>query len=764
MPPLANGHRFLARDLTLAVVLLVALVSAGVISLIYVHNTRQGWRALEAKADEYGAYLRSSLESPIWNFDDESAVRIADSFIKNDLIESLLIIDSEGRVIFEKSAQDPYKAIERTVSLLHKGAVIGKVRFALTARQYMQERNNLLWSSLATALAVLLTLLVLTGWTLNRLLRRPLSQLIQSLETVSAGDYGSPIQGMRYQELSVIAERFNHMASQVKARQESLQHSNRQLELEIAERRRAEEALRLSEERYRNLFDNINDLIYTHDLHGRLLNVNRAAAQTMGYSVRELVGRPISELMMSKYREYFSREYLPAIMRAGRLDGVAQYLAKDGSVRYVEFKNTLVSEEGREPYVSGSGRDVTARVLAERELHTLQEELVQARKMEAMGTLASGIAHDFNNILQVISGAVGMSQEQADDAQATQGYLEEISRAVERAADLVRRLLTFSRKTGAELKPLDLRQEVVQTVKILERTLPKMIAIETHLAPDLEWVEGDASQLEQVLMNLSSNAKDAMPQGGRLLIEARNVTLDERFCQAHQELKPGAYVLLSISDSGQGMDRQTRERIFEPFFTTKGLGQGTGLGLSTVYGIISAHGGGIVCHSHPGLGSTFQIYLPVPQAAVPPVREPALAPAGPPRGRETVLVADDEEPILHMASEFLGQCGYRVLTAASGEQALELYRRESGRISLLILDLGMPGMGGLACLGRLRGMGATLKVLVASGYLSEADERQLAGLGVSDFLAKPYRLDDLAQRVRAVLDAQPAPAAAPPLD
>jgi CheY-like chemotaxis protein len=288
-----------------------------------------------------------------------------------------------------------------------------------------------------------------------------------------------------------------------------------------------------------------------------------------------------------------------------------------------------------------------------------------------------------------------------------------------------------------------------------------MIAIETHLAPDLEWIKADPSQLEQVLMNLASNAKDAMPQGGRLLFEARNVTLDESFCQAHQELTPGAYVLLSVSDSGQGMDRQTKERIFEPFFTTKGLGQGTGLGLSTVYGIINAHGGGILCHSHPGLGSTFQLYLPVPQASSPPALEPAPVADGPPGGRETILLVDDEEAILSLAAEFLGHLGYRVLTASSGEQALDIYRQQSGQIDLLILDLGMPGMGGLTCLRRLRDMGAKVKVIVASGYLAEADEQQLADLGVLEFVAKPYRLDVLAQGARAVLDAPQTPDAAP---
>jgi len=518
-----------------------------------------------------------------------------------------------------------------------------------------------------------------------------------------------------------------------------------------AERKKAQAALQESEERFRHLFDSISDLIYTHDDQGLILSVNQAVVRLLGYPREELIGRPLGDFMGPEQRNAFTENYLPTLRREGRAEGVALVTGKDGTQHYVEYRNLLVAKDGV-PYVSGSGREITQRVQAEQELKELQERLNQAQKMEAVGNLASGIAHDFNNILQGIGGYVELLNSSPREGELNRGYLSEMEAAVGRAAELVRRLLTFGRKTESELKPVDLNREVSQAVKLLERTIPKMISIATELGPEVKTVMGDPTQLEQVLMNLATNARDAMPQGGSLLIITEDVELDEDFCRTHPGLHPGQYARLCISDNGMGMDRETVRHVFEPFYTTKGPGSGSGLGLFTVYGIVESHGGSIFCQSSPGQGSEFTIYLPaaVGQAAVlDATPSPALPVTG---GQETVLLVDDEEAILEVVGDVLRQYGYTVHTADSGEGALEMFADNPGLVDLVVLDLGMPGMGGDRCLRRMLEIDPKALVVVATGYAGSDKRGEMLAAGAQRFISKPYRLDDLLRTVRQVLD------------
>ena len=525
------------------------------------------------------------------------------------------------------------------------------------------------------------------------------------------------------------------------------------LSQELNERKKAEEALRESEQRYRDLFDSVSDLIYTQDLEGRFITLNQAIAASFGYPREYFVGKSPRDFMRPDERKLFQTEYLDRLIKGGEFQGITPYFNRDGEQIFIEYKSVLVHPREGAPYISGVGRDVTERILASRKLKGLQAQLAQAQKLEAVGTLAGGVAHDFNNILQAFSGYLDLVETEIANNPRLGTHLQETRRILDRAAGLVRRLMTFSRKEKTNLVPVQLNQEITATVKILERVIPRMIKITTDLDPDLALIKGDPSQLEQILMNLGTNAKDAMPEGGSLLIRTRNITLDQDSAEQYLEGKAGDYVELTVTDSGQGMDPQIMNHMYEPFFTTKGVGQGTGLGLSSIYGIIKEYNGYILCESAPGRGTTFKIYLPElkgeHKAAATEDHDPAAA-AG---GTETILVVDDEEAVRSLSRDLLSFHGFKVHLASSGEEALETYERLADEIDLVVLDLGMPGMGGFKCLEKLLVLDPEVRVIVASGYNDQGQIHQIEQAGARGFLAKPYRLSNLLTKVREVLDA-----------
>ena len=388
----------------------------------------------------------------------------------------------------------------------------------------------------------------------------------------------------------------------------------------------------------------------------------------------------------------------------------------------------------------------------EAEKQTVEIQLRQAQKIEALGTLAGGIAHDFNNILAVIMGHTELALEKAKAGEDGSREMNQVFKAAVRASNLVKQILTFSRKVETEFRPLNLNLEIARSVKLLERTIPKMISIESHLADDLALIKGDPNQMEQVLLNLATNAIDAMPQGGRLIIQTQNVSLDHEFCVGHIDLSPGAYVLWQISDTGTGIDEETQKHIFDPFFTTKEVGKGTGLGLSMVYGIVRSHGGYVSCYSHKDdLGTTFKVYLPVLTGGEAPITFESEVKQAETGGQETVLVVDDEKAIRDSTTEILKRRGYKTFTASSGEEALEIYRERQDQIDLIVLDVGMPGMGGLKCFGELSKINPKVKVLIASGYSVEGQLKKTAAGEAAGFIGKPYRLRDMLSKVREIL-------------
>ncbi len=521
----------------------------------------------------------------------------------------------------------------------------------------------------------------------------------------------------------------------------------------ITHRRQAEEALRLSEDKFKRAFQVSPDAIcITGASDGLFLEVNQGFLDLSGYSREEIRGKTSQDINV--YQDPQARQKIMDILRAKGMvtNFETNFVAKDGTV-FPGLLSAIVLTVDGAPSILSITRDIRDLRRAEGEREILEAQLRQAQKMEALGTLAGGIAHDFNNILGAVIGFAEMALDAAQSGQDNAQDLREILKAGQRAKSLVRQILSMSRRAEPRLKALDLNQEVRHAVGLLRRTIPKMISIETHLSESLPLVQADPTQLEQVILNLASNAQDAMPEGGKMIVETHQVALEQQYCDRHHEVQPGSYALLVLTDTGEGMDQKTREHIFEPFFTTKEVGKGTGLGLSSVYGIVKNHGGSIYCYSEPGLGTTFKIYLPLTkeQVAEPLAEEghngeDALA------GHETILLVDDEEALRQFGARILEGKGYKILTASSGESALEIYQDPGRGVDLVVMDLGMPGMGGKKALKAILEFNPRAKVIIVSGYSANGQIEELLGSGAAGFVAKPFRRVELLSTVRSVLD------------
>jgi PAS domain S-box-containing protein len=513
---------------------------------------------------------------------------------------------------------------------------------------------------------------------------------------------------------------------------------------DITDRKQFEEDLKKSEERYRDLVENALDIIYTHDLQGNYTSVNKAGERITGYTREEILRMNLTDSVAPDYLERAKQ------MIAHKLSGDdsetvydLEIIAKDGRRIAVEVNTRLVFQDGVPVGVQGIARDVTER-------KNLEEQLRQAQKMEAIGQLAGGVAHDFNNLLTAIGGYSELALRQLAPDDPLRSNIEQIKKAGERSAHLTRQLLAFSRKQVLQPKVLDLNSIVSELEKMLRRLIGENINLKTILEADLGSVKADPGQIEQVIMNLVVNARDAMPGGGKLIIETKNVYLDENYAGQHISVPTGHYVLLAVSDTGLGMDELTQQHIFEPFYTTKESGKGTGLGLSTVYGIIKQSGGDIWVYSEVGIGTTFKIYLPMVDEEAREYRRVEEARENT-RGTGTILLAEDEEIVRTLTREVLETYGYTVLEASNGQMALSICEYFSEPIHLLITDIIMPEMNGRELASRVSRLHPEMKVLFMSGYTDDAALQH----GILDseisFLQKPFTPDDLARKVREIL-------------
>ncbi len=520
-----------------------------------------------------------------------------------------------------------------------------------------------------------------------------------------------------------------------------------------ADKRAAEDALRTSEQRFRALVEQSWDAVALFGADGTILYGSPATTRLLGYELAEFVGHNAFEFIHPDDQQGVVVRLTEVMAQPRARVGVAARVRhKNGNWRHLEGVFTNLLDDPSVGAIVNNYRDVTER-------RYLEEQVILAQKMEAVGRLAGGVAHDFNNILTAIGGYTDLLLADLPEHDPRRHDVEEIYQAAQRAAGLTQQLLAFSRRQIMQPKVVDLNALVTDIEKMLRRLIGEDILFATVLHPHVGNVRADPGKLEQVIVNLAVNARDAMPDGGRLTIETRNVELDEAYAAEHPSVAPGRYVLLSVSDTGIGIDEETRAHIFEPFFTTKARGKGTGLGLATVYGIVNQTGGHIWPCSEPGRGTTMRVYLPRIDVPADPIERPEVVAPQALRGGETILLVEDEEPVRSVTRQLLERNGYTVFEAPDGPSALGLVGGENGvvQFDLLLTDVVMPGMSGRELADHLRVNRPDLTVLFMSGYTDDAVVRHgMLEPGLA-YLEKPFRPPALLRKVRDALDRRSAP-------
>ncbi len=521
----------------------------------------------------------------------------------------------------------------------------------------------------------------------------------------------------------------------------------RNLNRDVTERTRAEDALRKSEEKYRTIIESMEEGLIESDLKGNCIFANDAACKLLGYARDELIGMSYKKRVAPEMRRQMYEAY-HRIYETGKPEFLLDYgvVRKDGSVRILQSNIALMRDASGHPVGFRSlVRDITQLKKAEEEKSKIEEQLFQARKMESVGRLAGGVAHDFNNMLTVILGYTELIKSRLSQDDSLFKDILEIEKAAGRSKELTRQLLAYSRKEIIAPRPIDLNDLIVGGEKTLSRLLGEDIELRFYLKKDIWKIKVDPSQMELILINLTANARDAMPNGGRLTIETENIQLNKAYCRIHLGFSPGDYVLLGVSDDGTGMDKETAKHVFEPFFTTKETGKGTGLGLATVYGIIKQNEGFINVYSEPGRGTTFKIYIPrslEEGEAIKPVEEALIT-----SGTGTVLLVEDDDMVRKITTEMLQAIGYTTLSARTPIEALSFCRNADTRIDLVITDVIMPQFSGKELSDRIKAIRPGAKVLFMSGYSTNVIAHQgILEEGVH-FIQKPFSLSDLARKI-----------------
>lgn len=520
----------------------------------------------------------------------------------------------------------------------------------------------------------------------------------------------------------------------------------------ITERKQAEEALRESEEKYRNIFENAVEGFFQSTPKGRFISVNPAFAKMLGYASPEELIANISDIATQYYvNPEDRRRYQQLLRKAGIVENFEfKAKRKDGSQIWVSNSTrACFDKDGRVDCYEGIVLDITDRIQAEKQRRKLEDQLQQAHKMEAIGTLAGGIAHDFNNILTPIMIHSEMAKMELPHDSPVQHNLKEIFKAGARATDMVKQILTFSRKKEGERALIKISPVLKDVLKMLRSTIPTTIDIKQNLEAESDTVLADPTQVHQILLNLGTNAAHAMREkGGALKVSLVQEDLDSEATAKYSDLNPGPYLKLTVSDTGSGIDDETMQKIFEPYFTTKGPGEGTGMGLALIHGIVKSYAGDITVESEPGKGTTFNVYIPRVEADVSPVEEPSVQI---PRGTESILFVDDEKVTVDAIQPMLENLGYKVTARTSSIEALEAFKNDPNGFDIVITDMTMPNMTGKDLAKEIISIRSDIPIILCTGFSEQIDEEKAKEMGIS-FVMKPIVLSQIANTIRKVLD------------
>jgi PAS domain S-box-containing protein len=736
--------RSISRELTISLFILVAVLQGGLLFLVYYQQSNYLMRELEARADTHVDNLVEILGVPIWNFNEEQIEKIGRGYVKNENIHELKIMDPQGNALFySQESENAGQLLQRKGEIRFRNQTVGRVSFSISLERYSQDLRRIRNSILTTLLVAMVVVLTVTGFLLRIFIRRPIMTLQEGINRIATGDYSYGFDEVQHVELAGIGRQFQDMAHRVKERETSLK-------MEVEERLRAEASLRASEEKYRNILENMEEGYFEVDLHGNLTFLNDATAKMSGYSLDELMGMNFSKLLPENVVERLSKRFDRAYANSEPTELIEfKILTKSGGVRYVETSMSPINAPEGTIGFRGIVRDITERILADQERNRLERKFQQAQKMEAIGTLAGGIAHDFNNILSAVIGYTELVLHEGSIGLPQKSNLGKVLKAGQRAKGLVNQILTFSRQSELEKEPLQVKLIIKEALKLLRATLPANIDIKADVKSKA-FVVADPTQIHQVIMNLCTNAGHAMLEdGGVLYVGLEEKYLDDTFVAKHTEVASGNFLRLRVRDSGQGIPEDIQDRIFDPFFTTKKKGEGTGMGLSVVHGIVKSHAGIITVSSDPSNGTTFDIFLPVTEskAITTGIKETPIA-----MGTERILFVDDEEFQADIGKQMLERLGYHVVTQTSSSEALALFRREPKAFDMVISDMTMPAMTGDILAREILKVRPDIPIIICTGYSERMSESQAKAMGIKGYAMKPIVMKELAEMIRSVLD------------